>query len=103
MEPTDTSLVPIPAVAQLPAPTVTITIVAAFDTMTDGTNHAMFNGITYDSPLVPSVFSALSLDAVAGANASSVASAYGPWNYVLNEGDVVDIELQNSDAGKHPL
>ena len=63
----------------------------------------MFNNITYNTPVVPSVFSAVSLDSVAGNGSADVASAYGPWNYVLDAGDVVDILLMNSDAGKHPL
>lgn len=58
----------------------------------------MFNGITYDSPLVPAVLSELTL----GDNAT-VSAAYGITNFVWNHLDVIDIVLMNGDAGKHPL
>ncbi len=66
--------------------------------MDDGTNHAMFNQITYNMPLVPAVFSELSL----GSNAT-VEAAYGPNSFVVDHMDVVDIVIKNGDAGKHPL
>ncbi|TFK49373.1 Fet3 protein [Heliocybe sulcata] len=94
----DTALVPVQAVPQLPPADRTIELEVSFDTMQDGTNHAMFNLITYDVPIVPAVFTQLSL----GANAS-VAEAYGPLSFVLNHLDVVDIVLKNGDAGKHPF
>jgi iron transport multicopper oxidase len=66
--------------------------------MDDGTNRAMFNQITYNLPLVPAIFSELSL----GSNAT-VADAYGPLSFVVNAMDVVDIVVKNGDRGKHPL
>jgi len=69
-----------------------------FATMDDGTNHAMFNQITYNSPLVPAIFSELSL----GPNAT-VEGAYGPLSFVVNHLEVFDIVLKNGDVGKHPL
>ncbi|EJC98544.1 Fet3 protein [Fomitiporia mediterranea MF3/22] len=99
----DTALVPVQVVPQYSGSVRTVPLVVSFDTMTDGTNRAMFNNITYNTPVVPSVFSAVSMDSVAGPGAADVASAYGPWNYVLDDGDVVDILLMNSDAGKHPF
>jgi iron transport multicopper oxidase len=94
---TDTALVSIPAIVQ-PVATKNITLEVQFDTMDDGTNRAMFNGVTFNPPLVPTVFSELTL----GENAT-VASAYGPLSYVINYGDIVDIVVKNGDAGKHPL
>jgi iron transport multicopper oxidase len=76
----------------------TIELEVLFDTMDDGTNRAMFNMISYDSPLVPTALSALTL----GTNAT-VASAYGSTNFVLDHLSVVDIVVKNGDAGKHPL
>jgi len=93
----DTSLVPIPAIAQ-PRVTKTINLEVLFDTMDDGTNRAMFNEITYNPTLVPAVFSELTL----GANATQ-ASAYGPLSFVVEYGDVVDLVVKNGDVGKHPL
>lgn len=93
----DLSLVPVIKVAQ-PAATRTIELEVIFDTMDDGTNHAMFNQVTYNSPLVPAIFSELSL----GSNAT-IAEAYGPLSFVLEPMDVFDIVIKNGDAGKHPL
>lgn len=87
-------LVTVPALT----PTRTIELEVFFSAMDDGTNHAMFNRITYNSPKVPAVLSALTL----GANAT-VAEAYGPLSFVLEHMDVVDIVVKNGDAGKHPF
>jgi iron transport multicopper oxidase len=93
----DTALVPIQVIAQ-PVSTKTIELEFSFDTMDDGTNRAMFNQITYNSPLVPAIFSELSL----GSNATAE-EAYGPLSFVVNYMEVVDIVLKNGDSGKHPL
>ena len=45
-------------------------------------------------------FSSLTL--LIGANAT-VAEAYGPFSFVLDHLEVIDIVLKNGDAGKHPL
>ncbi|KAF8886132.1 ferroxidase [Infundibulicybe gibba] len=93
----DLSLVPLIKIAQ-PVATKTIDLEVIFDTMDDGTNRAMFNQVTYNSPLVPAIFSELSL----GPNAT-VENAYGPLSFVVNHMDVVDIVVKNGDAGKHPF
>ncbi|KAL6301418.1 Fet3 protein [Sparassis latifolia] len=93
----DTNLVPLNVIGMQPAD-YTIAVEFVFDTMDDGTNHAMFNGTTYNPPLVPAVFSELSL----GDNAT-VAEAYGPLTFVLDHLSVVDIVLMNGDTGKHPF
>lgn len=93
----DTLLVPYQQIAA-PASTRTITLVAAFNTMNDGTNHATFNDVTYNSPLTPAILSEMSLSQNA-----TYAPAYGPTSFVLNYMDVIDIDIQNSDTGKHPL
>ena len=76
----------------------TIPLEVTFDTMADGTNRAMFNGKVFSIPLTPAIMSAVTL----GSNAT-VAEAYGPFSFVLNHMEVVDILLQNGDTGKHPL
>ena len=93
----DMALVPLDVEPLLPA-TKSISLEVTFDTLDDGTNRAMFNGQTFVSPLVPTVMSEMSL----GANATDV-QAYGPFSFVLNHLEVIDILLQNGDAGKHPL
>lgn len=93
----ETGLVPVIQIAQ-PRVTKTIELEFMFDTMDDGTNHAMFNQITYNTPLVPAIFSELTL----GPNAT-VESAYGPLSFVIEHMDVVDIVVKNGDTGKHPF
>ncbi|KAJ7138427.1 Fet3 protein [Mycena crocata] len=93
----DISMVPL-TVESAPTPTQTIELEVLFDTMDDGTNHAMFNMVTYNSPMVPAILSELTL----GENAT-IADAYGPQSYVLNHMDVIDIVVKNGDAGKHPF
>ncbi|KAG7446974.1 ferroxidase [Guyanagaster necrorhizus] len=93
----DTVLVPVEVVAA-PTSNVTIDLEVTFDTMDDGTNRAMFNEITYNSPDVPAIFSELSL----GSNATTE-TAYTPLSFVVDYGDVVDIVIKNGDTGKHPF
>ncbi|KAA1476163.1 ferroxidase [Dentipellis sp. KUC8613] len=93
----DTGLVPL-VVVPMPPSTRTIELEVLFDTMQDGTNHAMFNQITFNTPLVPVVLSELTL----GDNAT-VVEAYGPTSFVLEHLEVFDIVLKNGDAGKHPF
>ncbi|KAI0770810.1 Fet3 protein [Irpex lacteus] len=64
----------------------------------DDLTTAMFNQKTYNMPLVPTVFSALTL----GPNATT-AEAYGPYSFVLDHLEVIDLVVQNGDAGKHPF
>jgi iron transport multicopper oxidase len=93
----DQHLVPI-VVEPMPPADMTIELEVIFDTMDDGTNRARFNDVTYNAPIVPTVFSALTL----GQNAN-ISSAYGPTSYVVDHMKVFDIVLKNGDAGKHPL
>ncbi len=93
----DMSLVPVQVIPQPPRGK-TVGLLAAFATMDDGTNHGLFNDITYNSPLVPAILSELTL----GPNAT-VAEAYGPTSFVLEHNDVIDIVVNNSDSGAHPL
>lgn len=93
----DLHLVPID-VEPMPVANKKIELEVSFDTMNDGTNHAMFNLITYNAPLVPSILSQITL----GTNASNP-DAYGPYSFVLDHLDVIDLVVKNSDVGKHPL
>ncbi|KAI9444229.1 Fet3 protein [Lactarius indigo] len=93
----DTALVPVVIEPMLPVDQ-TIELEITFDTMDDGTNRAMFNQITYNSPLVPTALSVLTL----GPNATDV-TAYGTTSFVLDHLSAVQIILKNGDAGKHPF
>jgi iron transport multicopper oxidase len=92
----DIALVPIPA-EKPPCATRTICLEFNFAVMTDQTRRAICNGITYNFPLVPTVFSELTL----GMNATNP-NAYGPLSFVLNHGEVIDLVVKSSVAG-HPL
>ncbi|KAJ7854254.1 hypothetical protein B0H14DRAFT_2353866, partial [Mycena olivaceomarginata] len=77
-------------------PPCTIELEVSFDTMDDGTNHAMFNLVTYNSPLVPTILSAMTI----GGNTTD-ASVYGPQSF--EHMDILDIVVKNGDARKHHL
>lgn len=51
----DTAFVPSIVQPQLPPADTVIDLEVTFDTMDDGTNHAMFNSITFNMPKVPTV------------------------------------------------
>ncbi|KAF8128210.1 Fet3 ferroxidase [Boletus edulis] len=93
----DTALVPLVTIPQ-PVASQRVELEVAFQTMSDGTNHATLDGYVYDSPIVPAIISALTL----GDNATSQ-NAYGPYSIMLNHLDVVDIVVNNSDKGSHPF
>lgn len=93
----DTALVPVVAEPMLPVDR-TIELVVSFDTMTDGTNRAMFNQVSYHPPLVPTVLSVLTL----GPNATA-ATAYGSASFVLDHLSALQITLKNGDVNVHPL
>jgi iron transport multicopper oxidase len=93
----DSALIPVVA-EPAPLPTNTLELEFNFETMSDGTNHGFFNNLVYNQPVVPAIMSALSL----GENATSQ-EAYGPYSFVVNHGDVVDLVVKNADTGHHPL
>jgi iron transport multicopper oxidase len=93
----DTSLVPVVVEPMLPVDR-TIELEVSFDTMTDGTNRAMFNQVSYLPPLVPTVLSVLTL----GSNATD-ATPYGYSGFVLDHLSAVQIIIKNGDVGNHPL
>jgi iron transport multicopper oxidase len=93
----DTSLVPVVVEPMLPVGQ-TIELEVSFDTMTDGTNRAMFNQVSYLPPLVPTVLSVLTL----GSNATDP-TPYGYSGFVLDHLSAVQIVIKNGDVGNHPL
>ncbi|SGZ52816.1 CIC11C00000002709 [Sungouiella intermedia] len=66
----------------------------------DGVNYALFNGITYTAPKVPTLYTVLSSGdlatnpAIYGSNTNT---------FVLLHGEVVEIVLNNMDPGLHPF
>ncbi|KAL4987655.1 Cupredoxin [Aspergillus falconensis] len=96
----DYPLVPYDAVEALPDADMAITLNLTMDNLGDGANYAFFNSISYVSPKVPVLYSAL----ITGSAASN-ATVYGTDTnaYVLEKVDIVDIVLNNDDTRKHPF
>ncbi|KAF8521711.1 laccase [Hysterangium stoloniferum] len=88
----DTVLVPVVVEAELPPPDHVIELNVFFDTMDNGVNRAMFNNVTFNAPLVPSILTQLTMG-----NDSANVAVYGPQSFV------VEIRVHNWDAGKHPF
>ncbi|EME47220.1 hypothetical protein DOTSEDRAFT_69238 [Dothistroma septosporum NZE10] len=66
----------------------------------DGANYAFFNDITYIRPKVPTLYSALTTGTFA-----DNAEVYGrdTNSFVLEHNQIIEIVLNNNDAGKHPF
>lgn len=77
-----------------------ITLTFEMNNLGDGINYAFFNDITYTHPKVPTLMTVFSSgeyamnEKVYGSNTNS---------YVLQDNEVVEIVLNNNDAGKHPF
>ncbi|KAF8588813.1 multicopper oxidase [Ramaria rubella] len=94
----DTAIVPFAVEPELPPPDHIVELNVFFDTMDNGINRAMFNNVTYNSPLVPSLLTELSMG-----NDSANVAVYGPQAFVLQHNEIVEIRVRNWDAGKHPF
>ena len=66
--------------------------------MDNGINRGMLNSVTWNPPLTPTLFTALSM----GTNATHE-SVYGPGTMLFDYGDVVQLEIINLDDNSHPL
>jgi iron transport multicopper oxidase len=66
----------------------------------DTKTSAFFNDITYVAPKVPTLYSVLTTG-----DAAANPAVYGrdTHTFVLEQGQVVEIVLNNDDAGKHPF
>ncbi|KAJ3406570.1 ferroxidase fet3 [Chytridiales sp. JEL 0842] len=108
----DTDLVPL--FPQAPFESVVMqshTLKVTFELMNDGTNRGLFNKIAFKHPLVPPLFSAISLDA----STVETPEAYGRYTHPLVIPSttqntttttlipVVEIILINDDPGNHPF
>lgn len=77
----------------------TITIDVSMENLGNGVNYAFFNNITYTTPKVPVLGTVLSSGELA-----TNAYIYGnTHSVVLQKDEVVDIVLNNHDAGRHPF
>ncbi|KAK2865188.1 hypothetical protein FQN49_003819, partial [Arthroderma sp. PD_2] len=78
-----------------------LTLDLKMDNLGDGANYAWFNNITYVSPKVPSLFTAL--DAPRDVATDPVIYGENTNPFVLEHNEVVEIILNNNDPGKHPF
>ncbi|KAM7184643.1 Cupredoxin [Naviculisporaceae sp. PSN 640] len=96
----DMKLIPWDNQTLLGEPDRVITLDVMMDNLGDGANYAFFNNITYVSPKVPSVYTALS----AGELATNPA-VYGEYThpFVLEKDQIVELVVNNLDSGRHPF
>ena len=79
---------------------VTITVDVDMINLGNGVNYAFFNNLTYTTPKVPTIITAMT----AGKDASNPL-VYGTNvnSFVVEKDEVVDIVVNNIDTGKHPF
>lgn len=77
-----------------------VTLDVAMKNLANGVNYAFFNNITYISPKVPTLFTAMG----AGDLATNP-TVYGSntHSFVLQKDEIIEIVLNNQDKGKHPF
>ncbi|KAK0626772.1 multicopper like protein, partial [Immersiella caudata] len=96
----DMALVPWDGQPLLGEPDQVITLDVIMDNLGDGANYAFFNNITYTSPKVPTLYTALTTGELA-----TDRTVYGQYthSFVLERGQVVELIVNNLDPGKHPF
>ncbi|KAL0940862.1 iron transport multicopper oxidase fet3 precursor [Colletotrichum truncatum] len=96
----DMTLVPFDKQPLLPPPSKTVELDVIMDNLGDGANYAFFNDITYKSPKVPTLYTALS-----SGDAATDPRVYGTYthSFVLERDEVVQIVVNNLDPGRHPF
>ena len=82
------------------APTSKLTFITTSTMGRTNTLSAFFNDVSYVSPKVPSLYTALTT----GSNATDVAIYGTDTNaFVLDKDEIVEIVMNNDDGGKHPF
>ncbi|KAJ9133544.1 Multicopper oxidase [Pleurostoma richardsiae] len=96
----DVTLLPYDNQTLLPEPDHSITLDVIMDNLGDGANYAFFNNITYKSPVVPSLYTALT-----SGDLATNPEVYGTYthSFVLEKDEVFQIVVNNLDTGKHPF
>lgn len=97
----DFNLVPIDSRGLLPEADRIIRLTLHMTNLDDGINYAFFNNITYVPPRVPTLLTALT--APKGIVSDSRIYGDNTNTFILNEGEVVDLIIDNEDDAKHPL
>ncbi|OTB03453.1 putative ferroxidase [Hypoxylon sp. CI-4A] len=96
----DMTLVPYDNRTLFKEPDQSIELNVIMDNLIDGANYAFFDNITYKSPAVPTLYTALS----AGDLATNP-TVYGSFthSFVLERGQIVELVVNNQDTGRHPF
>ncbi|KAI1205075.1 multicopper oxidase [Annulohypoxylon truncatum] len=96
----DITLVPYDNLTRFGEPDQTVELDVIMDNLGDGANYAFFNNITYKSPKVPTLYTALSAGDLA-----TDPTVYGSYthSFVLEKGQIVQITVNNLDTGRHPF
>lgn len=96
----DISLVPVDRMPLYSDADYQITLNFSMEQLGDGVTYAFFNNLTYTTPKVPTLYSVFSSGELAtnpiiyGSNTNTL---------VLQEGEIVEIVLNNMDPGLHPF
>ncbi|WYZ44806.1 hypothetical protein EsH8_VIII_000122 [Colletotrichum jinshuiense] len=96
----DMTLVPHDELERFREPDQTVELNVIMDNLGDGANYAFFNNISYKSPKVPTLYTALT----AGDMAENP-EVYGTYthSFVLKKDEIVQIVVNNLDSGRHPF
>lgn len=96
----DFTLVPFDKQPLLPEPDQMITLDVIMDNLGNGKGYAFFNNITYTSPKVPTLYTAMTTG-----EAATNPAVYGEFvhPFVLAKNEIVEIVVNNLDSGKHPF
>ncbi|KAH8892032.1 hypothetical protein GQ53DRAFT_746474 [Thozetella sp. PMI_491] len=96
----DVTLVPYDNQTLYGEPDQTVSLNVIMDNLGDGANYAFLNDITYVSPKVPTLYTVLS-----SGDMATNADVYGTYthSFVLDKDQVVQINLNNLDSGRHPF
>ncbi|KAJ9272340.1 CAZyme family AA1 [Paecilomyces variotii] len=96
----DITLVPYDHMPLLPEPDVEVNLTVIMNNLNNGFNYAFFNNITYTTPKVPSLYTALS-----SGDLTTNPTVYGTNTnpFVFEHNDVVQVIVNNGDTGSHPF
>jgi iron transport multicopper oxidase len=81
-------------------PDDSITLGFEFTTLGNGANYAQFNGISYTSPIIPTLVTVLTAPSELVTNSTIYGTSTSP--FILNHNEMIQIVLNNFDTGKHP-
>ncbi|GFP59020.1 iron transport multicopper oxidase fetC [Trichoderma asperellum] len=97
----DITLVPSDGMELLPEPDMEVNVTVIMNNLNNGQSYAFLNNISFTTPKVPSLYTAMS----AGDDLVSNKGIYGEFTHpiVLNHNDVVQVVINNADTGSHPF